>query len=148
MGLQLHISDSVTQALRLPASEQQQRLTIELAVSLYAQGILSFGKAYDGNGVDDVARVFEGYGWHVRTVADGNSLAAISGEPSLLVLQGEEAPGDVWTLVARKGKVVYHKAFGLADNESNRPLKRDDIFRIASQSKAITGQDASLAART
>jgi len=36
MGLQLHIPDSVTQALRLPASEQQQRLTIELAVSLYA----------------------------------------------------------------------------------------------------------------
>ena len=46
-------------------------------------------------------------------------------------------PGAV-ALVARKGKVIYHKAFGLADNEANRPLKRDDIFRIASQSKAIT----------
>lgn len=46
-------------------------------------------------------------------------------------------PGVV-ALVARKGKVIYHKAFGLADNEANRPLKRDDIFRIASQSKAIT----------
>jgi len=40
--------------------------------------------------------------------------------------------------VARKGKIVYHKAFGMADNQSNRELKRDDIFRIASQSKAIT----------
>lgn len=46
-------------------------------------------------------------------------------------------PGAV-ALVARKGKIVYHKAFGKADNESNRILKRDDIFRIASQSKAIT----------
>jgi CubicO group peptidase (beta-lactamase class C family) len=46
-------------------------------------------------------------------------------------------PGAV-ALVARKGKIVYHKAFGKADNESNRALKRDDIFRIASQSKAIT----------
>lgn len=46
-------------------------------------------------------------------------------------------PGVV-ALVARNGKIVYHKAFGLADNEANRPLKRDDIFRIASQSKAIT----------
>ncbi len=46
-------------------------------------------------------------------------------------------PGVV-ALVARNGKIVYHKAFGLADNEANRPLKRDDIFRIASQTKAIT----------
>jgi CubicO group peptidase (beta-lactamase class C family) len=46
-------------------------------------------------------------------------------------------PGVV-ALVARHGKIVYHKAFGLADNAANRPLKKDDIFRIASQSKAIT----------
>ena len=48
-----------------------------------------------------------------------------------------EAPGMV-ALVARNGKIVYHKAFGMADNAANRPLKKDDIFRIASQSKAIT----------
>jgi len=46
-------------------------------------------------------------------------------------------PGAV-ALVARNGKVVYHKAFGMADNESGRLMKRDDIFRIASQTKAIT----------
>jgi predicted HTH domain antitoxin len=45
MGIQLTIPDSVTRALRLPPDEQQQRLISELAVSLYAQGILSFGKA-------------------------------------------------------------------------------------------------------
>lgn len=48
-----------------------------------------------------------------------------------------QVPGIV-ALVARKGKIVYHKAFGMADNQSNRPMKRDDIFRIASQTKAIT----------
>ncbi len=48
-----------------------------------------------------------------------------------------DIPGVV-ALVARKGKIVYHKAFGLADNPSGRSLKADDIFRIASQSKAIT----------
>lgn len=46
-------------------------------------------------------------------------------------------PGAV-ALVARKGKIIYHKAFGMADNQANRKLKTDDIFRIASQSKAIT----------
>src|SRR5262245_38125665 len=46
-------------------------------------------------------------------------------------------PGMV-ALVARHGKIVYHKAFGMADNSTGRALKPDDIFRIASQTKAIT----------
>ena len=46
-------------------------------------------------------------------------------------------PG-VSALIVRNGKIVYYKAFGMADNAANRPLKRDDIFRIASMSKAIT----------
>jgi CubicO group peptidase (beta-lactamase class C family) len=46
-------------------------------------------------------------------------------------------PGAV-ALIARNGKIVYHKAFGLADSETNKSLRRDDIFRIASQTKAIT----------
>ena len=48
-----------------------------------------------------------------------------------------DVPGIV-ALVARKGKIVFHKAFGLADHSANRKMKVDDIFRIASQSKAIT----------
>jgi CubicO group peptidase (beta-lactamase class C family) len=55
----------------------------------------------------------------------------------------EEAVADsgipgVVALVARNGKIVYHKAFGMADNTAGRKMKKDDIFRIASQSKAIT----------
>src|SRR5579871_6262576 len=41
-------------------------------------------------------------------------------------------PGAV-ALVARHGKIVYLKAFGMADNATGRALKSDDIFRIASQ---------------
>jgi CubicO group peptidase (beta-lactamase class C family) len=48
-----------------------------------------------------------------------------------------EIPGAV-ALIVRNGVIIYHKAFGLADNETKRTLKRDDIFRIASQTKAIT----------
>src|SRR5690554_3321551 len=48
-----------------------------------------------------------------------------------------EIPGTV-ALIARNGKIVYHKAFGMADSENNRTQKTDDIFRIASQTKAIT----------
>jgi len=52
-------------------------------------------------------------------------------------ISNHEIPGAV-ALVARKGKIVYYKAFGMADNTDNRSLKRDAIFRIASQTKAIT----------
>ena len=45
MGLQLHIPDSVTQAIRLPERRMKEDLLIELAVGLYAQDVLSFGKA-------------------------------------------------------------------------------------------------------
>ena len=46
-------------------------------------------------------------------------------------------PGAV-ALIARHSKIVYHKNFGLKDIEENKPLQKDDIFRIASMTKAIT----------
>ena len=46
-------------------------------------------------------------------------------------------PGAV-VLIIRNGKIVVHKAYGFNDMENKTILKRDDIFRIASQSKAIT----------
>ena len=51
------------------------------------------------------------------------------------ILEGE-IPGAV-ALIAKDGKIVYQKAFGTA-NDSGRNLKTNDIFRIASQTKAIT----------
>lgn len=47
------------------------------------------------------------------------------------------APNAV-TFVARHGKIVHHKAFGYSNLAKKTPLKRDDIYRIASQSKAVT----------
>ena len=40
-------------------------------------------------------------------------------------------------LVMRKGKVVYHEAFGMRDIESKAAMPKDAIFRIASQTKAL-----------
>ena len=45
MGLQLGVPDSIVQAIRLPEERMMQGLLEELAVALYAQGLLSFGKA-------------------------------------------------------------------------------------------------------
>jgi CubicO group peptidase (beta-lactamase class C family) len=41
-------------------------------------------------------------------------------------------------LVADKGRVVYEKAFGLADRELNVPLTVGSKFKIASLSKTFT----------
>jgi len=43
--MQLHIPDSVLQSIRLPEERIAQELLKELALALYAHGLLSFGKA-------------------------------------------------------------------------------------------------------
>jgi len=45
MSLQLQIPDTVVQAIRLPEAQLSQGILLELAVTLYARGLLSFGKA-------------------------------------------------------------------------------------------------------
>jgi len=40
--------------------------------------------------------------------------------------------------IARDGKIIYNRSFGVSDMENNTPMQTDDIFRIASQTKAIT----------
>jgi CubicO group peptidase (beta-lactamase class C family) len=45
-------------------------------------------------------------------------------------------PGAV-VLVARQGRIVHHQAYGLADRDADRPMRRDDIFRIYSMTKPV-----------
>jgi CubicO group peptidase (beta-lactamase class C family) len=40
--------------------------------------------------------------------------------------------------IARDSKIVYDKSFGVSNLETKRMMRTDDIFRIASQTKAIT----------
>jgi CubicO group peptidase (beta-lactamase class C family) len=46
-------------------------------------------------------------------------------------------PGAI-ALIAHDGKIVYRKAVGLNDTDAKTALTPDAIFRIASQTKAIT----------
>ena len=52
-------------------------------------------------------------------------------------IDDDRAAGIV-ALVLRDGKPAYEKAFGWSDKEAGRRMTTDTIFRIASQSKAIT----------
>ncbi|HEY0457624.1 MAG TPA: serine hydrolase [Pyrinomonadaceae bacterium] len=48
-----------------------------------------------------------------------------------------EEPGGV-VLIAQKGRIIYKKAFGLANIELNVPMKEEMVFNIASMTKQFT----------
>ena len=58
------------------------------------------------------------------------------------IAKGRQA--GVGVLIARNGRIVYHKAYGQDDIAAKTPFKRDAIVRIASQTKAITSIGAML----
>ena len=60
---------------------------------------------------------------------------------SKLAISIKGAPGAV-VFIAKEGKVIYHKAFGNQIYESNVPLKRSDIFDLASITKISTSVPA------
>lgn len=87
----------------------------------------------------------------VDATAQGNLLrsgnaAEVNVSPERLkrmdqLLQGKISEGYIngaVGLIARNGKIVYYKAFGVDDIDKKTPMKKDAIFRIASQTKAIT----------
>ena len=66
-------------------------------------------------------------------LADPAALAAFLDQ----AVQKGDIPGAV-VLVQKDGKVVFSKAVGLADRETKRPMRLDDIFMMASRSLAFT----------
>jgi len=48
-----------------------------------------------------------------------------------------DEPGSS-VLIARNGKIIYKKAFGMADLELNVPMRTDNVFRIGSITKQFT----------
>ncbi len=52
-------------------------------------------------------------------------------------MEKNRLPGGVF-LVARKGKIAYYKNFGYRSTKKDNLYQKDDIFRIASMTKAVT----------
>ena len=74
------------------------------------------------------------------TVPDEVGLSAQRLERLTETMQGYVDRGELAgavVLVARQGKVAYFEAFGQRDRESGAPQTTDDLFRIASQTKAV-----------
>ena len=67
---------------------------------------------------------------------DATRIARVDALLNRLIAE-QRIPGAVVMLV-HDGRVEYHKAYGVRDLNTKAPLRTDDIFRIASQTKAIT----------
>lgn len=50
----------------------------------------------------------------------------------------QKKTGGIVVLVARHGKIAYHKAFGMADIESGKKMQTDSLFRLYSMTKPVT----------
>ena len=74
-----------------------------------------------------------------RSTSPGFSPARLARIDSLVnrLVAGRKIPGAV-VLLVRDGRVAYQKAFGYRSTATKAPQRVDDIFRMASQTKAIT----------
>jgi CubicO group peptidase (beta-lactamase class C family) len=76
--------------------------------------------------------------------SNGNSKPALAADRVMIIDKNIQSWVDKsWIsggvgLIMRDGKPVYHKAFGFANKENKATMRTDHIFRIASQTKAIT----------
>ncbi|MFN5331574.1 MAG: serine hydrolase domain-containing protein, partial [Bacteroidota bacterium] len=52
-------------------------------------------------------------------------------------IQQQNVPGLV-AMIVKDGKIVYHTAKGYASVDQGKKMEKNSIFRIASQTKAIT----------
>ncbi|WP_297335191.1 serine hydrolase domain-containing protein [Algoriphagus sp.] len=67
---------------------------------------------------------------------DENRISRIDAVLDEAIRDGQ-IPGLV-AMIVKDGKVIYHEAKGLADVKNGRRMEKNSIFRIASQTKAIT----------
>ena len=80
--------------------------------------VVPTGKAEDvGLSTDRLKRIGEAV---QRQIAAGNVAGAV-------------------TLVARRGKIAHFEAQGVMDVDTKKPMAKDNLFRLASMSKPITG---------
>jgi CubicO group peptidase (beta-lactamase class C family) len=85
---------------------------------IFAAGSVPVGKGEDvGLSTERLKRISEAVDRHIKA---GNVAGAV-------------------TLVARRGKIAHFEAQGVMDVDTKKPMAKDNLFRLASMSKPITG---------
>ena len=107
-----------------------RRARIAIGATLAAATLLAPTAAAQSGPVFRPVRNAESAGFSAARLARIDSMVENS-------IAAGEIPGAV-VFIARHGRIVMHRAYGVRDASTRAPMRGDDIFRIASQSKAIT----------
>jgi len=99
---------------------------------------LSLGSSITAKETNDDKAKYSSFVYNVKPEEVGISSERLARIDTFLTnyIRDGYAPNAV-TFIARHGKVVHFKAYGWRNIENLVPVKTNDIFRIASQSKAI-----------
>jgi CubicO group peptidase (beta-lactamase class C family) len=111
---------------------RSSRLLMTILVAIAASGAVRAAQAPAKNGSASSP--------HAASGVSSERLARIDAMLQSYV-DGELLAGAV-ALVLRDGQPIYQKAVGWADKEARRPMRIDTMFRIASQTKALTSVTA------
>ncbi|MYD44721.1 MAG: beta-lactamase family protein [Gammaproteobacteria bacterium] len=96
--------------------------------------VVVFAQTEDGE-VDGAESLWQG--GRASVALDQEGLAAV--DKLMADYTGEGKVAGMVVSIAYRGDVVYTKAAGVRGAEDDRPLKEDDLFRIYSMSKPVTG---------
>ncbi|MDT8416454.1 MAG: glycoside hydrolase family 3 N-terminal domain-containing protein [Lutibacter sp.] len=118
------IAQEISAQMLFGALDIKGKLPVSIAGQfLETEGILSNSLGLLGYSVP------EDVGLSSKKLSKIDSVAAV-------ILNGKMAPG-MQILVARKGKVVYHKSFGFHTDEEKTPVLNSDLYDIASLTKIV-----------
>ena len=112
------------------------------AIRWFAYGVLAFSSLtlYAQPAADTEATAQSQSVWQDGRASVSLDVSALSAVDELMAeYVGEGRVAGMVISVAYRGEVVYTKVAGTRGAEDDRPLKEDDLFRIYSMSKPITG---------
>ncbi len=136
---------SLDQSKAAIVSYQQNAKTFDLSAQLIFGGVSASGelpvsinsKYPAGTGIDVKGNLRLGYTIPEEVGLDGEYLRSKLDSMARYALREEVAPG-VQVLVARHGKVIYHKAWGHHTYDRVREVKTTDLYDFASVSKVTS----------
>lgn len=85
-----------------------------------------------------LAVAFFGSAQEPATITQSQSVGAAIRKAVEPLIEAGEISGAV-TLLARNGEIVSHEALGVSDLKTGRPMRKDDLFWIASMTKPTVG---------
>lgn len=136
---------SLDQSQAIVITYQENENTVDLGAQLIFGGVSADGKLpvslnaefQAGSGINVHGNIRFGYTIPEEVGLDGGLMSSKLDSLADYALREQIAPG-LQVLVARHGKVVFHRAYGYHTYENTQPLKKTDLYDFASVTKVTS----------